>query len=396
MMRPAFFAFAAMIVLAACAGTATPSDVPEQPAPLAGTEWALSRIFGSEPVPGTSVTLEFTDARLFGFAGCNSYGAPYSATIDGSLMVVEVEMTDEGCLEPEGVLVQEGILEQALLGSIGFEQRPDALVFLNDSGREVLRFVPPSQLMVPTELPEPTASLLWSEAVDDRTGLRFAVPCYWEVDIPSGERDPSGMGAITLRNYDDAFVLAHPRGAISEDEGAIKIDLSYIPTDDLGLEVGVSLDEFPQTLVGDSGLEAVEPAEVNGRPALIVTQQGAYGIGHFALVSLQDDLVLLLGSGSFASPDVQGVLNSLTITSGANVVIPSFDPAGPPLGVDAQCMGKVSSAGAEDLANVLQCEGVETGSAESLACDVQTALLARDMQALAGLMSDPFMMGYWG
>ncbi len=401
-MRPAFFIGIAVLILAACAESAEPSqpsDVPEQPAPLAGTDWVLSKLYGMDPVEGTSITIEFTDAVLRGFAGCNSYGAPYSASTDGMLAVLEVELTQEGCIEPEGVLVQEGVLEQALLASVGYELGPSGLAFLDQGGREVIKFVNPVQVAQPTEVPELQASALWSEAVDDRTGLRFAVPCYWEVNIPSVEQDPTGLGSATLRNYNDAWVQAHPRGAIGPDEGAKKMDLYYMPYSDVGLEPGASAEEFVQSLVGPGGeseIISMEPIDANGLEALFVTQEGTFGIGYFAAVPLEEDLVLVIGSGGENSSDFQGILNSIAYLPEASVAVPSFDPAPPPLGVNAPCMGKVFGTGAEDLAGVLACEGVVAGSAESLACEIQAAFLARDMQTLASFMADPFTIGYWG
>lgn len=262
-----------------------------------------------------------------------------------------------------------------------------------DSATEV-----PQQVADPTAVPEPVTSSLWVEAVDDRTGLRFAVPCYWEVEIPSGEQDPSGLGSVYLRNYDMAFVQAHPRGAISEDEGAVKIDLSYIAPSDLRLAPGVALTDFAQTLAGppgESGIEAMEPTTVNGLDAINVTQMGAYGIGYFTIVALEEDLYALI-SGPIKSDDFQGVLHSIAYSPDARVVIPTFDPGDPPLGVEARCMGKQSETGAKDLSSVLSCESIAKGSAESLACELQTALLARDMQSLPSFMTDPFTIGYWG
>ena len=395
MMRIAFLGSAAALALVACTGSVDPTEQPDEPAVFTGTEWDLLSLYGTQAIPGTSITLEFMEDRLVGFAGCNNYGAPYTATVLGSFEAVEVERTEIGCLEPEGVLVQEGVFEQALLSTVRYEQTPATLTFFDESGNSVLQFV--TQLAAdPTGVPEPVASEFWVEAVDDRTGLRFAVPCYWEVNIPFGEQDPSGLGAVTLRNYDMAFVQAHPRGAIGEDEGATKVDVSYIPPSDLGLSTGVSLTDFAQTLTGESGIQAAEPVTVNGHEALIVTQQGAYGTGYFALIALQEDLYLLIGSGGFHSEDVQGVLNSIAYAPDASVVIPSFDPADPPLGVEARCMGKHSGAGAQDLSGLLACEGVAHGSPESLACEVQTALLAHDMQNLPSFMADPFTIGYWG
>ncbi len=256
----------------------------------------------------------------------------------------------------------------------------------------------PQQVVDPTAESEPVVSSLWVEAVDDRTGLRFAVPCYWEVEIPSGEQDPSGLGAIYLRNYDMAFVQAHPRGAVSEDEGAVKIDFSYIAPSDLGLAPGVDLAEFAHTMAGpegESGIEAVEPTTVNGLDAINVTQMGAYGIGYFTVVALEEDLYALI-SGPIESGDFQGILHSIAYAPDASVVIPTLDPGDPPLGVEARCMGNQTESTAEDLAGNLACDSAPQASAEGLACQVQAALLARDMQLLQSYMADVFTIGYWG
>lgn len=312
----------------------------------------LTALFGTEAIPGTTITLEFRETELGGFAGCNSYGAPYTATSQGSLEVTEVEMTTEGCGEPEGVLVQEGVFEQALLSAVGYEQSPGTFIFIDDAGRAVLEFVTPQQVPDPTEVPEPDISQLWVEAIDERTGLRFAVPCFWEVNIPSGEQDPSRMGSFNVRNYDMAFVQAHPRGSISEDEGAVKIDFIYIAPSGLGLSPGVGLAEFAQTLAGpegESGIEAVEPVTVNSHDALNVAQQGAFGLGYFTVVALEEDLYLLFGGSAFASNDVQGVLQSIVYGPDVSVNIPSLDPGNPPLGMEAPCMGQQSGSSTEDL-----------------------------------------------
>ena len=389
----------AALVLTACAREAVVTDIPEPPANFAGSDWVLKKLYGTEAIPGTTISLHFKAAALEGFAGCNSYGAPYTATSLGSLRLAEVAMTQEGCVEPEGVLLQEGIFEQALLSTARYEQEPGTLVFLDDNGHAVLEFVTSQVVADPTTVPEPVASKLWVEAVDDRTGLRFAVPCYWEVNIPRGEQDPAGLGSFTVRNYDLAFVQAHPRGNISEEEGAVKIDFSYIAPSELGLSSGVGLTEFAQTLAGpdgESGIEAVEPVVVNGHKALYVTQQGAYGIGYFTVIVLEEDLYLVFGGSAFDSIDVQGVLQSIAYGPEVSVVIPSWVPGDPPLGVEARCMGNATESSAEDLAGTLVCGSASQASADDLACQVQSALLSRDMQTLQNHMADPFTIGYWG
>lgn len=399
MIRVGTLATAVLLVVAACGGSVEPTAVAEQPANLTGTEWVVTTLFGADTIAGTTITLQFGDERLEGFAGCNGYSAPYSATAEGSLKVIEVAMTEVDCPEPQGVLTQEGVLEQALLAAARYELGFGTLALVDESGRTIMETEKPGLVAEPTEAPAPVTSPLWVAAADVRTGLQFAVPCFWEVNVPTGEQDPTGLGSFFVRNYDDAFVQAHPRGAISEEEGAVKIDFSYIAPSQLGLTPGANLNDFAQTLAGppgESGIEATEPLVINGHEALVVTQQAAYGTGYFAVIALEDDLYLVYGSGAFHSEDVQGVLNSIAYSPEASIMYPSFDPAGAPLGVEARCIGDQSVSTAPDLSGALNCDGVAEGSAEILVCNVQAALLARDLEALKSYMADPFTIAYWG
>ena len=56
--------------------------------------------------------------------------------------------------------------------------------------------------------PEPNGSQFWVEVLDDRTGIRFAMPCFWIAEIPSGEQDPSGLGSFPIKNYTEEFVTS--------------------------------------------------------------------------------------------------------------------------------------------------------------------------------------------
>jgi hypothetical protein len=254
----------------------------------------------------------------------------------------------------------------------------------------------------PEQIPDAqtgSASGFWSSAIDERTGLRFAVPCFWQVSIPSGEQDPSGSGSITVRNYDDAFVQAHPRGAIGEDEGAMKIDLTYIDLASLGLSRGADLSEFVDALAppGDSIVEAIDPVAINDLAAVIVSQRNTYSeaVGKFAAVALQPDLYLVFGGAgaAFDSADVQAILHSISFS---DPQLPELMPANPPLGVEAPCLKGEDRIAAEPLSGTMICDSPESSDALTFACGIQQALLARDLDTLLSFMSDPFTIGYWG
>ncbi|KPK94334.1 MAG: hypothetical protein AMJ88_04155 [Anaerolineae bacterium SM23_ 63] len=262
--------------------------------------------------------------------------------------------------------------------------------------------LPTEDPMANEEQPVIDGSLFWSEVIDDRTGLRFAVPCFWQVNLP--DLDPGGLGAFSIRNYDEAFVLAHPRSHISEDEGAIKIDMAYFQPSSLSLPTDTNLGEFALAITDDELSELLDTEEVlvNHQQALLVTNRDTRDDStyQYHLFGISDDLILLFSvwpQSALATPDVRGVLNSIAIAREVNVQIPQIIPGNPPLGVPAPCLkGFETTSDQTDLSGTLSCQAAEVGSAEELACHIQAALLVRDMQTLASLMSDPFTIGYWG
>ena len=53
---------------------------------LRGTAWKLASMSGSGLLPGTSITIEFTDQEVSGSAGCNHFGGSYQ--ISGSSLTI--------------------------------------------------------------------------------------------------------------------------------------------------------------------------------------------------------------------------------------------------------------------------------------------------------------------
>jgi hypothetical protein len=190
-------------------------------------------------------------------------------------------------------------------------------------------------------------SRYWSEAQDARTGMRFAVPCFWEVDVPAGDRDPSGLGAFAIRNYDDAFLTAHPKGAGVWESGALKIDVGYVRPSALGLVPGASLSDVAHALVegedGEFEVAGTGYVTINGQPALEVatgSRTDPRSIGRFYLLALAPDLSVTFSAtpaSALENPDVRGVLYSLALSAETSVRVPDVAPAAPPAGVRAAC-----------------------------------------------------------
>jgi hypothetical protein len=247
----------------------------------------------------------------------------------------------------------------------------------------------------------------WSEVVDERTGVRFAVPCFWTANIPASEQDPSGLGAFSVSNFNEAWVqsLGPKAQEIVWESGGVKIDIGYNEFKFWNLPAGSSLDEFVAAFYPEdeefasSDLIATEPVRVNGQEGLMLTAQGReFGdIWSYYLFPLAPEYVFYFSvypPEALRWEDIQGVLNSIALTSEVEVSLPNLVPARPPEGVDAPCLkGLYESSDIGDLTGKLACP-VEGGAGE-LACEIQDALLARDIPQIASLMADPFGIGYW-
>jgi hypothetical protein len=259
----------------------------------------------------------------------------------------------------------------------------------------------PAPTPTPTEAPSP----YWGVVEDARTGLRFAIPCFWHADIPGPAQDPTGRGAFSVRNYDDEYAMSFPRSQIPEDAGAVKIDFLYWESSDFGVSAGASLSDFnlSQFFAGsESEVVSSEIVEVNGQEALHVITEGTFGRGELYIMRLGDGLVL-----GFApiftpdSPDVQGVLESIALTPDKEVRVPTFQPGPPPVGLAAPCIPEYATA--IEPTQALTEENTACGSHSFrslgyLTGKVEEYLQARNTGGLIyeNLVNDPFVVGYWG
>jgi hypothetical protein len=255
----------------------------------------------------------------------------------------------------------------------------------------------------PTE--DQDGSHFWIEVRDPRTDIRFAMPCFWIAEIPSGEQDPSGLGSFPIKNYTEEYAASFGPKQDSQiwEQGAIKIDMVYFKAETWGLPPDASTLEFVQGLNRGEGegIESIEEVTVNGQPALLVTTYNSvrdetHRSYNFAL---PDDIFLIFSvfpNQQLSHPDVQGILGSLALSPDVNLKMPDFVPQEPPEGVPADCLKSSGQPGDQaDLTDPSICQTVEENSAAALACAIQSALLARDISSLETLMTNPFTVGYW-
>lgn len=122
-MRPTALIFALTITLSGCAASAAHDDPPaaaytssasQSPSEssaalqLAKTHWHFVQIDGKPVPPGVNATLGFgADGHVWGYAGCNSYGASWQSTGNGDLHFGAVLSTRMACLQPAGAMQTE-------------------------------------------------------------------------------------------------------------------------------------------------------------------------------------------------------------------------------------------------------------------------------------------------
>jgi heat shock protein HslJ len=122
-------AIASAIVVIACSSAGAPNP---STASLDGHTYISTGIEGAELVPGTQVTLTFTNGNLNARAGCNIMGGTYA--IDGDrLVTTQMSMTEMGCDEARAR--QDEWLAR-FLGGVNFTLEGDTLT-LTDGTIEV-------------------------------------------------------------------------------------------------------------------------------------------------------------------------------------------------------------------------------------------------------------------
>ena len=205
---------------------------------LTDTAWRLTDLNGTEPIPGTRLTIEFEAGQISGKAGCNQYGGSYS--IKGEKIEFDsVYNTEMACQTPEGVMEQEQIYLSTLRNAVRVFQRDENLILFDNAGRVLIfePYLPPAaegesddivdtvQVQTPTiafDNDTPTAEIpAWEHHIysDPITGITILIPDTWIVTgIIEGE-------FAILQSYpEDKYIGGEPR-----EEGDTKCDLNIRP-----------------------------------------------------------------------------------------------------------------------------------------------------------------------
>lgn len=249
-------------------------------------------------------------------------------------------------------------------------------------------------------------SQYWVEAEDPRTGLRFAIPCFWVVDIPPQQNNFAGLGSFSVMNFSQDFVasLGDKRQQMVWEIGGLKFDLGYHTMNEFNLSLNSTIEELAYALVNpdqEHGIDSTEKIEVNGKQALRVNTWSTFGDGGFYLLPFVNDMYILFAPYPDANhPDIQSILHSMALDPSAQVTLPTHQPANPPEGMAASCMGELvsgdSSSESAPLTGTLDCAQVtETDPIMWTICNVEASFISRNTQPLLGIMREPFKLGYW-
>jgi hypothetical protein len=202
--------------------------------------------------------------------------------------------------------------------------------------------------LVQTETPQDTGSDLWTVYEDEEYGVRFAVPCFWEVNFPA-QYHPSGT-AYPIRNYSEAFSMSFGKNhnAVWEN-GGIKIDMNFISGETWGLPDDATLEDF-LTVIDTDADPSIEEVLINKQKGLRVTSKVQLGgeVHSYYLFKVSENLFLsfeVYPSQAIDNPDVQGILHSLAFSPDVEVVIPEIIPGAAPLNPETAAPPAASEPG---------------------------------------------------
>ena len=209
-------------------------------------------------------------------------------------------------------------------------------------------------VVTPTESRNPTqsASQYWKIEQDPYGYFRFAAPCFWRIGgMPDGEPSADGFakfGSVSygLYNFPEDYASAFPRGQGVFENGGFKVAFELHNTASKGYPANLSPKEFVQreTNTEQAEIMVLKETTVNGLPAVDahIRNKETDSTWHFYLIQLNETIFLRffteLSGKVLNTPDVQSLLNSITIDPNANISLPTHIPAAPPTGVTAVCM----------------------------------------------------------
>jgi heat shock protein HslJ len=157
-MRQVVFVLLAVTGVAGCAaqpvqrtaqasvGSSAATPEAQAPGNLRGTDWRFAEIGGTAVPDDVVATLRLRGNRASGKAGCNSYGASWQMSADGSTQFGQTISTKMACMEPAGAMqVERGVFD-ALQHAVRLRRDGAGLVLLDASGKPLAKLAPEGSL----------------------------------------------------------------------------------------------------------------------------------------------------------------------------------------------------------------------------------------------------------
>jgi len=201
---------------------------------------------------------------------------------------------------------------------------------------------PPTETFSPTEAP--AANSEWVTYRDPRYGIGLAYPCWWAFTPMPAE----GYGsAISLRSFDEEYFRAHStkgnwNGAMPP-EGVFALDIAVFENIDPALSTVDAWLTFT-----DPDMSAIASAEerVIGQNTATVIQMlnmnnSSDPPATLYLYRLAPDKLLMVNplfQDRLDSNDVQGILNSISLSPDQPINVPAYAPNEPL--IPAACAGR--------------------------------------------------------
>jgi hypothetical protein len=209
---------------------------------------------------------------------------------------------------------------------------------------------PTDSNLQPTETPVPTqsptiqqSSKAWKDYRDPRYSYGLALPCFWQIN-PTPTDGYSGV--MTAHSWSDDFFNANSvRGNWINDiwpSGAISLQVWGDEQVDPVLSTPEAITNYYSTSETDK-IVSLEDSSFGGNNATVVTlasilhPEETSKVITFRLAPTKILFFAFNPQTSLDLKDAQGILNSLVLSSGEAIVIPTFDPSTPPGGSSIMC-----------------------------------------------------------
>jgi heat shock protein HslJ len=163
---------------------------------LDGSRWILKTLNDHELQTDTAVTLKFDAGNIFGWTGCNFYGAKYTIQPNNGLTIGEGSVTEMECPESEKVMEQENEYLSAFWSVTSYKIDGEMLSLADEQGRILLQYQ-----LLPRFEPDPEHLLGKTWYLKSATGLEETAFNEFTLQFDKNRL----YGTTACRDYEGAY-----------------------------------------------------------------------------------------------------------------------------------------------------------------------------------------------